>query len=68
MKKIYFVNYTEEFFKFLTKENVDFIRVGDVLMIRLEAINDSPFALLILQFAEYLIDQNHNQFIDTSLN
>lgn len=68
MEKIYFVNYTEELFKFLTKKDVDFIRVGEVLMIRLEAMNDSPFALLILEFAEYLIDQNHNQFIGISLN
>jgi hypothetical protein len=68
MTKIYYVHHTDKLHEFLVQKDADFIRINDMVLIKLEAYNDTPFALLMLEFAEYLIGKNHEEFLTMHLN
>lgn len=53
----YCVNYTRQMEEFLiTKEINHFTTDADITVIRLEGHNDTPFVILMMEFAEWLIE------------
>lgn len=59
MDKLYFINYTKQFADFLSEKQINYtVSVSDIICLRMyDAWNDSPFAMLMLEFAEWLISQ-----------
>jgi hypothetical protein len=68
MTKIYHIHYTDKLHEFLVQKDVNFMRINDMVSIKLEAYYDTQFALLMLEFAEYLIGKNHEEFLTMHLN
>lgn len=69
----YYINYTYEFSEFLrTKDIEHYLTEADIIVVRMDARNDSPFAMLILEFAEWLLNWGtsepkinfHNHFLN----
>lgn len=53
----YCINYTRQMEEFLmTKQVNHFTTDADITVIRLEGHNDTPFVMLMMEFAEWLIE------------
>ena len=64
-QKEYFVVYTPEFTEFLRSKNVKhFTSEADITSIVLEGYNDSMFFMLVLEFAEWLIENENDMTIN----
>jgi len=60
-QKEYCINYTPQFGEFLKAKQVNhFVTEADIIVIRIQGWNDSPFVMLLLEFAEWLIDHEND--------
>lgn len=61
----YYINYTRLMGEFLKTKSVNhFVTDADIICIRLEGWNDSPFVMLLLEFAEFLIDNENDMSVN----
>lgn len=66
---MYFVNYTNQFGEFLQQKQINHsVSDADIICIRLSGWNDSPFVMLLLEFAEWLIDHENDLSVNPEGN
>lgn len=65
----YFINFTAQMGAFLqAKQITHAVSDADIICIRLYGYNDSPFVMLMLEFAEWLIDHENDMSINPQGN
>jgi len=65
-QKEYYINYTRQMGAFLEAKKVNhFVTDSDIICIRVESWDDRPFVLLMLDFAEWLIEKNQDMSVNS---
>lgn len=67
MTRTYFLNWSPMFHAFINERKVDghqIINDSDVLVVRLECHNDTAFAVLMLEFAKWLENAQHDMTLN----
>ena len=64
-QKEYCINYTRQMGAFLEAKKVNhFVTDADIICIRVQGWNDSPFVMLMLEFAQWLIENEHDMSVN----